>query len=182
MVDATRDRLVAAGVSLLEEYGSENVGLREIARAAGLSHGAPRRWFPTHQSLLGAVARAGVDDLAADLATAVGDDPADRLTELVRTYVGFAIRRPAMFRLIFRHDLLEQSGQNLRSHTRPMFESFVQTVGGSRLRATQLWTHAHGIATLASTGALQLIEPGVEVDGLIADMLSFGGRRGLPIE
>src|SRR3954467_13102434 len=44
-------RLVAAGVELLAEAGTDALTLREIARRAGVSHGAPRRYFPTHHAL-----------------------------------------------------------------------------------------------------------------------------------
>jgi AcrR family transcriptional regulator len=39
-------RLVAAGVELLAEGGTDALSLREIARRAGVSHGAPRRCSP----------------------------------------------------------------------------------------------------------------------------------------
>lgn len=63
----TRTLLVRAGVELLEETSSPDVGLREIARRAGVSHGAPRRWFPTHRSLLAAIASEGLEDLSSEL-------------------------------------------------------------------------------------------------------------------
>ncbi|MEU0061112.1 helix-turn-helix domain-containing protein, partial [Streptomyces sp. NPDC006334] len=43
-----RTRLVDVGVELLAEQGVDALTLREIARRAGVSHGAPRRHFPTH--------------------------------------------------------------------------------------------------------------------------------------
>ncbi|MET8546990.1 helix-turn-helix domain-containing protein, partial [Kitasatospora sp. NPDC004799] len=54
-----RARLVAAGVELVAEGGVQALGLREIARRAGVSHGAPRRYFPTHRELLAAIAQQG---------------------------------------------------------------------------------------------------------------------------
>ena len=63
MPDDLRDRLVATGVELLTAEGTEALTLREIARRAGVSHGAPRRYFPTHRELLAAVARVGYDRL-----------------------------------------------------------------------------------------------------------------------
>src|SRR6185369_1592988 len=59
-----RERLVATGVALVAEQGSSAVSLREIARRAGVSHGAPRRHFPTHQALLAAIAGRGYHDLS----------------------------------------------------------------------------------------------------------------------
>ena len=64
-------RLVEVGVTLLEAGGPEHLGLREIARQAGVSHGAPRRYFPTHRQLLVAIVRAGLIDLVADLSRAL---------------------------------------------------------------------------------------------------------------
>lgn len=52
-----RIRLVDVGVELLAREGVGALSLREIARRAGVSHGAPRRHFPTHLELLSAIAR-----------------------------------------------------------------------------------------------------------------------------
>ncbi|MFE2627335.1 TetR/AcrR family transcriptional regulator, partial [Streptomyces sp. NPDC059374] len=54
-----RERLVDVGVDLVAREGAQALTLREIARRAGVSHGAPRRWFPTHLDLLSASARRG---------------------------------------------------------------------------------------------------------------------------
>ena len=74
-----RDRLIDVGVELVTSGGTAAVSLREIARRAGVSHGAPRRYFPTHLELLSAVARRGFADLAAKLGEAAAgsaEDPA----------------------------------------------------------------------------------------------------------
>ena len=68
-----RDRLVRAGVALLEEEGASGVTLRAIARRAGVSHGAPRRYFPTRSALLSAVAAGGFQALHQAMAGGVGE-------------------------------------------------------------------------------------------------------------
>src|SRR3954452_8238254 len=103
-------RLVDAGVQLVAQEGMQSLTLREIARRAGVSHGAPRRYFPTHLELLSAIARRGFLDLQARAARAAGDDGADpraRLTELAGVYLDFALSQRGMYELMFRHDLLE---------------------------------------------------------------------------
>lgn len=65
-----RARLVAAGVELLALEGVHALTLREIARQAGVSHGAPRRYFAAHAELLAAIAGHGFGELA----TALGLD------------------------------------------------------------------------------------------------------------
>ncbi|WP_328394668.1 TetR/AcrR family transcriptional regulator [Nocardia sp. NBC_00416] len=168
----TRDALVQAGIALLEETGSTEIGLREIARRAGVSHGAPRRWFPTRKALLGALAEVGLRDLALTLAAA-GDSRDADITEWARAYIEFAWARPAVFTLIFRHDLLEGSGAGLRSVSTPLFERLVTQVRNTRpeldplTTATALWVGVHGIAVLSTTGALTLAAPGVDIDDLI---------------
>ncbi|MGW1738086.1 TetR/AcrR family transcriptional regulator [Nocardia sp. NPDC001965] len=174
-VGGTREALVQAGVDLLEETGSTDIGLREIARRAGVSHGAPRRWFPTHRALLGAIAEVGLRDLARTLAEADGDTP--DIAGWARAYIEFARARPAMFTLIFRHDLLEGSGAGLRAISKPLFDRLVgrvRTTGANSdplTTATALWAGVHGIAVLSTTGALTLAAPGVDIDELIRRVL-----------
>ncbi|MFJ4534509.1 TetR/AcrR family transcriptional regulator [Streptomyces tibetensis] len=169
-----RERLVDAGVELVLSEGSGSVGLREIARRAGVSHGAPRRYFPTHRALLSAIARRGFEELGArsHAATSETAPPRAQLAALARVYVAYARERRGMFELMFRHDLLEGDGQNeapagprLREATLPMFERVVELVARCRGEATEpsaavtaaaLWSNLHGIAELWSWGSLQL--------------------------
>ncbi|WP_430332814.1 TetR/AcrR family transcriptional regulator [Rhodococcus sp. ACT016] len=171
-IEGTREALVRAGIELLEETGSADVGLRAIARRAGVSHGAPRRWFPTHRSLLAAIAEVGLTDLSAALTGAAGR-PGHDLVDVAEAYVDFAVARPAMFTLVFRHDLLEGSGAELRNVSRPLFRwlvAMIERETGSRDvegDAAALWVGVHGIAVLASTGSLELAAEGVDRWALI---------------
>lgn len=163
-----QERLVRAGVELLEEDGLANLGLRAITRRAGVSHGAPRRYFPTHTALLAAIARTGLADLAERLGAPPanpGAAPDQRLLEVCERYLAFAAERPEMFALIFRHDLLEDAGGNLRETSVPLFEAFVAVVAAvqpadARQRTLALWTNVHGLAVLTATRTLDLIPPG----------------------
>ena len=86
---ALRERLVDVGVELVLTEGTASLGLREIARRAGVSHGAPRRYFPTHRSLLSAIARRGFEELSARSATATAEvvTPRDQLSAMAHAYV-----------------------------------------------------------------------------------------------
>lgn len=171
-----RERLVGAGVDLLEEVGAAQLGLRAITRAAGVSHGAPRRHFPTHRALLAAIAARGFTDLI-DRFAAVdpGTDPRDRLVHMSVAYVEFAGERPEMFTLMFRHDLLEGSGENLRATTLPLFARFAALVSEAahpgtvnpEERATALWTNLHGIAALQANRSLRLVAPTADIPALV---------------
>src|ERR1700690_2322989 len=62
-----RAALLAQAEQIVRERGVEELSLRELARAVGVSHGAPRRHFPDRQALLDALAEDGVERLGAQL-------------------------------------------------------------------------------------------------------------------
>ena len=63
METGPRQRLISSAVALLSTEGVEAVTLRRIARAAGVSHGAPLRHFTGRAELLSAVATEGFAEL-----------------------------------------------------------------------------------------------------------------------
>ncbi|MFI6409785.1 TetR/AcrR family transcriptional regulator [Streptomyces sp. NPDC050548] len=160
-----RDRLVDVGVELVAGEGAQALTLREIARRAGVSHGAPRRYFPTHLELLSAIARRGFAELGERAAGAVGDgtaSPRAQVTALGRVYLEFAFDNPGMYELMFRHDLLESGHLGLRETSLPLFGVLVDLVGrarpdaDARLVAGALWASLHGLVQLWRWGSLQL--------------------------
>lgn len=167
------ERLVAAGLALLAEAGPEALTLREIARRAGVSHGAPRRYFPTHQALLAAIAREGYRRLAALVEEAVtGAPPRAAILALGRRYVEFAREEPGMFALMFRHDLLRGNQIGLRETSTPLFSVLVGLLERAAVphpptTAAALWAALHGIAQLWQWGSLQVVSGATTPDQLL---------------
>ena len=160
-----RDRLVDVGVELVAAEGAQALALREIARRAGVSHGAPRRYFPTHLELLSAIARRGFAELAGRARAAIGDgaaSPRAQLTALGHVYLDFALGNRGMYELMFRHDLLESRHSGLRDTSLPLFGVLVDLVGRARPEADaravagSLWANLHGVAQLWGWGSMQL--------------------------
>lgn len=160
-----RARLVDVGVELVAAEGAAALTLREIARRAGVSHGAPRRYFPTHLELLSAIARRGFTDLAGRVEATLADAPPNpraRVTALGRVYLEFALDNRGMYELMFRHDLLESGQLGLRETSLPLFGLLADLVGrvrpeaDARMVAGALWANLHGIAQLWGWGSLQL--------------------------
>jgi AcrR family transcriptional regulator len=169
----TERRLIAAGVELLAEAGPEALSLREIARRAGVSHGAPRRYFPTHRALLAAIAREGYRTLGALVDRATEQDPRAAVLEMARQYVGFAQREPGMFALMFRHDLLTGNAIGLREASTPLFAVLVKqleqaAVPDPPVTAAALWAGLHGIAQLRQWGTLQVVTGTDDPEPLLA--------------
>ncbi|MFI5782738.1 TetR/AcrR family transcriptional regulator [Nocardia sp. NPDC051570] len=175
--ESLRERLVSTGVELLEQVGAGQLGLRAIAREAGVSHGAPRRHFPTHSSLLAAVAARGFTDLRAEFEAHAAAEPRARIERMALDYVRFAGERPEMFTLMFRHDLLEGSGENLRRQTLPFFRDWTELVAACVPahpgdHALELWANLHGIATLVANRSIELIAPRADVAELVRATLA----------
>ncbi|MGH3155039.1 MAG: TetR/AcrR family transcriptional regulator [Streptosporangiaceae bacterium] len=99
-----RATLLTAAERTLREHGVEQVSLRDLARQAGVSHGAPRRHFRDRQTLLDALAAAGFVRLAAEIAAAIenaGDDFEAQLRAVAASYVRFAVDDAALLDLMF---------------------------------------------------------------------------------
>src|SRR5258708_11810304 len=96
--------LSEAALGLVEEGGVEAVSVREAARRAGVSPGAPFRHFPSRDALLTAVAveaqRRFRVEIDAALSTAPADDPLARLRCIGLAYLRWAMRNPAHFEII----------------------------------------------------------------------------------
>ncbi|KQX46350.1 TetR family transcriptional regulator [Streptomyces sp. Root66D1] len=159
-----RGRLVRVGVELVNAEGAQALSLREITRRAGVSHGAPRRHFPTHLDLLSAIARQGFAELSARVAAEDRETaaPRERIALLARTYLDFAAARTGMYELMFRHDLLESGRLGLRGTSLPLFAHLtgllarVRPGGDPAVLAGALWANLHGIAQLRHWGSLRL--------------------------
>jgi AcrR family transcriptional regulator len=105
--------LIDAALQLAGESGAAAVSVREAARRAGVSSGAPFRHFSSRMALMTAVAeeaqqrfRAEID---AALAEAPAGDPLARFRSFGMAYLRWAMRNPAHFEIIssgryFEHD------------------------------------------------------------------------------
>ena len=96
--------LVDAAFELVGEGGAEGLSVREAARRAGVSPGAPFRHFASREALLAAVAeeaqrRLGVE-VERTLAKAPADDPLQRFRAVGIAYMRWATRNPTHFEVI----------------------------------------------------------------------------------
>jgi AcrR family transcriptional regulator len=105
--------LIDAALRLVEESGAEALSVREAARRAGVSPGAPFRHFPNREALMMAVAEEAQRrfriEIEAALAEAPAGDPLARFRSLGVAYLRWAMRNPTHFEIIssgrfFDHD------------------------------------------------------------------------------
>src|ERR1700744_2620433 len=103
--------LIEAALRLAEEGGPEAVSVREAARRAGVSPGAPFRHFPSRDDLMLAVAEEAQRRFRAELeaagATVPADDPLARFRALGLGYLRWARKNPAHFEVISNNRLFD---------------------------------------------------------------------------
>lgn len=95
--------LLEQAEEMLRTTGVDGLSLRELARQAGVSHGAPRSHFIDRQALLDALAVRGFERFTRRVQQAVGQPvPFDERFRLVgRAYVDFAVDDAALMELMF---------------------------------------------------------------------------------
>lgn len=163
---ALRQALIDASESLLAERGVEGFSLREVARRSGVSPAAPAHHFGDMAGLLAEVARHAFEGLTAALEAGNrrgGDDPVARLREQGLGYVGFALKHPGRFGLMFRSGLrkdepLIQSAREaylkLEDGVRALLDvPAAQPLDDSRKQVLlAVWSTVHGFAHLLLAG------------------------------
>ena len=99
-----REALRDTAIEQLREVGVENLSLRALARAVGVSQTAPYRHFEDKSELLAAMATNGYRDLLRTLretGDAAGDCPKEQLFAFAHAYVDYAAHNPQLFKLMF---------------------------------------------------------------------------------
>ena len=140
------------------EVGPSAVGLRELARRAGVSHSAPAHHFGDKRGLLTAFAAEGYRNLAQALGEAAEHNGGD-FAEVGVAYVRFAIDHRAHFEVMFRPDLLRPDDPELvaaaaqtSSHLREGVASTGGEGEGGPAGMVAAWSLVHGFATLWIAG------------------------------
>jgi len=155
-----RAALLAAAAGWLDEQGAQSLTLRELARAAGVSHAAPYHHFASRDELLAGVAEGAFDRLADALVAAAGAaDAAHALLDIGEAYVREALAHPAQFRLMF-GPLLARKAEHPGLQRAAEHAFLVLLEAATRFspdRGLEIalagWSLSHGAANLAIDGA-----------------------------
>jgi AcrR family transcriptional regulator len=100
--------ILAKAATLVAERGADGISLRELARAAGVSHAAPAHHFTDRRGLFTALATQGFGLLAAALT-----DARPRLVDAARGYVRFALDHPGHYAVMFDKSLYDDTDADL---------------------------------------------------------------------
>ncbi len=150
---------------LIGEGGLDRLSMREVARKAGVSHQAPYHHFGDREAILAAIAAEGFTKFLGDLESAAkgaGTDPAKAVEAMGRAYVGFALKHPAYFQVMFRADAVPlDKHAEARKLESAAFDRLIQLIDrafkGEPAEARQriaiaCWALSHGLSTLLLEG------------------------------
>lgn len=157
----------AAGALLAERGNADELSIRAVAAAAGVTPPSIYLHFRDRESLLRAVVAERFDDFARRLskAEAAGSDPYDALRRRCRAYFRFGKEHPGHYRLLFSATGLGPKGVGTYGKAdHPGAASFIELVdavqrcldAGNRpaterdsfFHAIQLWAWMHGMIDL----------------------------------
>jgi AcrR family transcriptional regulator len=153
-----RNGLLEAARGILEERSLNALTLRAVARRAGVSHAAPYRHFPNHESLLVELGIEGFQELRRHIAEAgkLAGSESDRIANIGAAYMRFVAKRPAVARLMF--------GSQLTNRDKfPTLGQAADAIGheiGAALHDSTLglavWSAVHGLAMLVLENVIDL--------------------------
>jgi AcrR family transcriptional regulator len=184
-----RERLLEVTADLLATDGIEALSLREVARRAGVSHGAPLRHYPSLAALLSSVAAEGFRRLFTEVGAAVtaAGPHASAREHLVRAahgYAAFALANPGHFTLMFRPDLLDSNSPELAEAGPAAFGQLVELIRAYQAEGWQpdikpvelagaVWGAVHGVTTLWLQGAMKGATGAAAIEDVFDPMLQL---------
>jgi AcrR family transcriptional regulator len=175
-----RESLLEAADAVLAQQGVHGTTLRDVAKAAGVSHGAPYHHFASLNDLLAAVAQRAFVRLGDSLKLAGAEpDTRERLLKINEAYVACARARPEQFRLMF-------GPLQARKAEHPGLKAAADRAFGFLLAAACAhdpvqgpvlaltgWSVAHGLSNLLIDGALEGLPIALEKPDALARQLAL---------
>lgn len=174
--------LLSEARCLLDEHGPAGLGLREVARRAGVAAPSAYHHFANLDGLAAALAEQGFTELNAAL-LACPADAQGRLAQVGLAYIGWARVNPGLYRLMFGggfRPAVEANAAigNLRAQTHDLVVNGLRKrVPGADLPPAFLfaWSLVHGLALLMIDG-----HAGPDAEALIPAVFRLAAK-GIPL-
>ncbi|MGK3949721.1 TetR/AcrR family transcriptional regulator [Microbacterium sp. K2] len=155
--------LEAAAMQLLAEKPAGEISLREVARAADVSHNAPYHHFSDRRGLLKVLAERSMADLVAAVRVAIegASDPASAVIEGGGAYIRYAVEHANGFDVIYDPTVCIPGEPS--ETMAPLIVELEELLGAASVAAgldeqsvTGVWGLVHGLGTLCAAGHFSL--------------------------
>ncbi|MFE6996930.1 TetR/AcrR family transcriptional regulator [Microbacterium sp. NPDC057659] len=170
--------LETAAMQLLAEKPAQEISLREVARAADVSHNAPYHHFADRRGLLKTLAERSMADLVAAVRAGLegAPDPVAALIGGGQAYIRFAVERPNAFDVVYDPAVCIPGSPT--ETMAPLIDELESLLGGAVIAVgltaddvTATWGLVHGLGTLAAAGHFALEKALASCDSAIRRML-----------
>ncbi|MEO4002046.1 TetR/AcrR family transcriptional regulator [Mesorhizobium sp. CAU 1732] len=135
------EELLRVAIEIIEEKGADHLSMREVARRAGVSPGAPFQHFQSKGTLLTAVAEQAMQRLTnsvSDAEAAAGDaTPLRRLEAIGQGYLRWAMSNPTHFEVISSRKLIDfAASETLRAQNETIRRTMVDLVTRAKVEGS----------------------------------------------
>ncbi len=167
--------IVAAALSLIDQYGAEQLSMQTVAAAVGVRGPSLYKRFLDRASLLRAVEDHLFVELGSILASvAKHGSEIDTLREMVFAYRDFAKSHPGGYPLMFSAGEHDKAAASIRLEAaRPVLETLQSLLGDSvsaLIAARTITAFCHGFVSMELSGAFRL---GGDVDAAFAEGINL---------
>ena len=129
-----KDALVAATRQIIETEGVDAFTMRESARRAGVSHGAPAHHFGDKTGLLTHLAVQALSErlaLCEAYMAQAGDDPMERLKACGLAHIEYMITHPKLNDMCWRADVTDRADPALQDVMHRMHQTLIDTMSAA---------------------------------------------------
>jgi len=167
--------ILAEAAGLVAERGADGISLRELARAAGVSHAAPAHHFTDRRGLFTALAAEGWRMLAAALT-----DARPEFIDAAMAYVRFALDHPGHYAVMFDRTLVNPEDADLIASQAAAGAELARGVGtlddprakdDPEAAALAAWSLVHGFSLLWLNKAIDAEDDPIATVDRVAGML-----------
>ncbi len=168
-----KESLIVTALQMVEKEGLENITLRELTKRLGTSRSAIYRHFDSKEALLKAVITAGFEKLDSCITPTLQQydlNVVTRFSNMGRAYINFAITNPAIYRMIFGHELMQEREESCDINDADQaigFHALVALIIEGQeeglfkkdnpiLQATTVWSMIHGLSNLLIDGHIHV--------------------------
>lgn len=166
-------------MQLLVDKPAQDISLREVARAADVSHNAPYHHFSDRRGLLKVLAERSMADLVEAVRTAVAeeDEPRSALAAGGQAYLRFAVEHRHGFDVIYDPTVCipGEPSETMAPLIAELEEQLSTASAAAGLDqetdVTAVWGLVHGLGTLCAAGHFPLDEARAACAAALARML-----------
>jgi len=160
-----RKELIKVGIELLDEGGIESVGIRQVARKAGVAHSSPANHFKNKRALFTALATEIFQDLLTAIQTKCRTDNEslrDSVHQFSKIILDFGLQYPNRYKLTCRTDCVDREDSALYDAMERVYQHLTTILQEYAKRksidvesqAIALWSLVHGYVSLRLEGIL----------------------------